>query len=95
MGVGVKLLVTGAAGFIGSTFVGLRVRDHGDQVTVLDALTYAGRKENLHGVESEIRFVHGRIEDRVRTRSGMPRQSSPPRPRPMWTGQSPIRSGSA
>ena len=58
-----RLLVCGAAGFIGSTFVGLRVRENGDQVTVLDALTYAGRRENLRDVESEIRFVHGAIED--------------------------------
>jgi dTDP-glucose 4,6-dehydratase len=58
-----RLLVCGAAGFIGSTFVGLRVREHGDEVTVLDALTYAGREENLTDVASEIRFVHGAIED--------------------------------
>ena len=58
-----KLLVCGAAGFIGSTFVALRVREHGDEVTVLDALTYAGRRENLREVESDIRFVHGAIED--------------------------------
>jgi dTDP-glucose 4,6-dehydratase len=59
----VKLLVCGGAGFIGSTFVKLRVRDHGDQVTVLDKLTYAGRRENLQEVEGEIEFVHGAIED--------------------------------
>lgn len=58
-----KLLVCGAAGFIGSTFVGLRVREHGDEVTVLDALTYAGREENLQDVAGEIRFVKGQIED--------------------------------
>jgi dTDP-glucose 4,6-dehydratase len=58
-----KLLVCGGAGFIGSTFVALRVRDHGDEVTVLDKLTYAGRRENLRDVESSIRFVHGAIED--------------------------------
>ena len=58
-----KLLVCGAAGFIGSTFVELRVREHGDDVTVLDALTYAGRRENLREVESDIRFVEGAIED--------------------------------
>jgi dTDP-glucose 4,6-dehydratase len=58
-----KLLVCGAAGFIGSTFVGLRVREHGDEVTVLDALTYAGREENLKDVAEEIRFVKGAIED--------------------------------
>jgi dTDP-glucose 4,6-dehydratase len=58
-----KLLVCGGAGFIGSTFVRLRVRDHGDEVTVLDKLTYAGRRENLHDVIDDIRFVHGAIED--------------------------------
>jgi dTDP-glucose 4,6-dehydratase len=61
----VKLLVCGGAGFIGSTFVRLRARDHGDQVTVLDKLTYAGRRENLHDVSEEIRFLHGAIEDPV------------------------------
>jgi dTDP-glucose 4,6-dehydratase len=58
-----KLFVCGAAGFIGSTFVELRVREHGDEVTVYDALTYAGREENLREVESDIRFVQGAIED--------------------------------
>jgi dTDP-glucose 4,6-dehydratase len=59
----VKLLVCGGAGFIGSTFVGLRVGEHGDEVTVLDKLTYAGRRENLQSVEADIRFVEGPIED--------------------------------
>ncbi len=58
-----KLLVCGGAGFIGSTFVALRVREHGDQVTVLDKLTYAGRIENLRDVNAEIRFLQGAIED--------------------------------
>ena len=43
----VKLLVCGGAGFIGSNFVRQRVDDHGDEVVVLDKLTYAGRPENL------------------------------------------------
>jgi dTDP-glucose 4,6-dehydratase len=60
-----KLLVCGGAGFIGSTFVRLRLREHGDEVTVLDKLTYAGRRENLHDVIDEIRFVHGAIEDPI------------------------------
>jgi dTDP-glucose 4,6-dehydratase len=59
----VRLLVCGGAGFIGSNFVRLRCREHGDEVTVLDKLTYAGRKENLHDLMDEIRFVHGAIED--------------------------------
>ncbi len=58
-----RLLVCGGAGFIGSTFVRQRVRDHGDEVTVLDKLTYAGRRENLNEVMDEIEFVHGAIED--------------------------------
>jgi dTDP-glucose 4,6-dehydratase len=60
-----RLLVCGGAGFIGSNFVRLRVRDHGDEITVLDKLTYAGRLENLQDVESDIRFVQGAIEDPV------------------------------
>jgi dTDP-glucose 4,6-dehydratase len=57
----VKLLVCGGAGFIGSNFVRIRVRDHGDDVVVLDKLTYAGRRENLADVQHE--FVHAGIED--------------------------------
>jgi dTDP-glucose 4,6-dehydratase len=60
-----KLLVCGGAGFIGSTFVRQRLQEHGDEVTVLDKLTYAGREENFHDVASEpgFRFVRGAIED--------------------------------
>ena len=60
-----RLLVCGGAGFIGSTFVRLRLAEHGDEVTVLDKLTYAGRRENLDDVIDDIRFVHGAIEDRA------------------------------
>ncbi|HEX2016765.1 MAG TPA: dTDP-glucose 4,6-dehydratase [Solirubrobacteraceae bacterium] len=57
-----RLLVCGGAGFIGSNFARVRARDHGDEVVVLDKLTYAGRRENLSDVEH--RFVHAAIEDR-------------------------------
>jgi dTDP-glucose 4,6-dehydratase len=60
-----RLLVCGGAGFIGSTFVRLRLADHGDEVTVLDKLTYAGRRENLNDVLDDLTFVHGAIEDPV------------------------------
>ncbi|MDO8213733.1 dTDP-glucose 4,6-dehydratase [Conexibacter sp. CPCC 206217] len=60
-----KLLVCGGAGFIGSNFVRIRVKENGDEVVVLDKLTYAGRRENLHDVIDDIRFVHGAIEDPV------------------------------
>ena len=55
-----KLLVTGAAGFIGSTYVRL-VKDEHD-VVVLDKLTYAGRRENL---PEDLELVVGSIEDRA------------------------------
>jgi len=60
-----KLLVSGGAGFIGSTFVRERLIEHGDEVTVLDKLTYAGREENFHDFAEHPRFqfVHGAIED--------------------------------
>jgi len=60
----VKVLVTGGAGFIGSNFV-LRVRQTRPdwQVTVLDALTYAGNRASLAPVENEIDFVEGSIAD--------------------------------
>ncbi len=57
-----KLLVCGGAGFIGSNFVRIRVRDHGDDVVVLDKLTYAGRRENLRDLP-EVQLVVGGIED--------------------------------
>ena len=60
-----RLLVCGGAGFIGSMFVRLRLSEHADEVTVLDKLTYAGRRENLADVIGQIRFVHGAIEDPV------------------------------
>jgi dTDP-glucose 4,6-dehydratase len=62
----VKVLVTGAAGFIGSTYVRLVADEH--QVTVLDKLTYAGRRENLPaGVE----LIVGGIEDPQVVREAM------------------------
>ncbi|MDQ3572459.1 MAG: dTDP-glucose 4,6-dehydratase [Actinomycetota bacterium] len=46
------ILVTGGAGFIGSAYVRHRLAAHpGSRVRVLDKLTYAGRRENLEGIE--------------------------------------------
>ncbi len=59
-----KILVTGAAGFIGSTYVRNVLDTSDDAVVVLDKLTYAGRRENLRDVEDRIEFVEGAIEDR-------------------------------
>ena len=59
-----RLLVTGAAGFIGSHFVRERVREHPeDTVVALDALTYAGTEANLADVRDRITFVHADIAD--------------------------------
>jgi dTDP-glucose 4,6-dehydratase len=59
-----RLLVTGAAGFIGSNFVrwwlGRRPDDH---VVALDLLTYAGDRRNLAGLEERVPFVEGDIAD--------------------------------
>ncbi|HEY5180241.1 MAG TPA: dTDP-glucose 4,6-dehydratase [Dermatophilaceae bacterium] len=59
-----KVLVTGGAGFIGTNFV-LRTRATRPdwQITVLDALTYAGSRENLAPVADQIQFVHGNVAD--------------------------------
>ena len=55
-----KILVTGGAGFIGSHFA-RRLAEQGDEVVVLDKLTYAGNRANLEGVEHD--FHHGDIAD--------------------------------
>ncbi|MEP1383336.1 MAG: dTDP-glucose 4,6-dehydratase [Paraglaciecola sp.] len=52
------LLVTGGAGFIGANFVLYWIQNNPeDTVIVLDALTYAGNRENLASVESYEKFV--------------------------------------
>ena len=59
-----RLLVTGGAGFIGANFVQDTVRRFpADEVTVLDALTYAGNRRSLDPVADRISFVHGDICD--------------------------------
>jgi dTDP-glucose 4,6-dehydratase len=55
-----RVLVTGGAGFIGSHFVH-RLAAAGEQVVVLDKLTYAGNRANLDGAEHE--FHQGDITD--------------------------------
>lgn len=58
-----NLLVTGGAGFIGANFVRYwRGRRPSDGIVVLDALTYAGNRANLEGVEN-VTFVEGQIQN--------------------------------
>ncbi len=61
-----RILVTGGAGFIGSSYVRRRLQAHpADSVRVLDKLTYAGRRENLEGLpDDRLEFVRGDIADR-------------------------------
>jgi dTDP-glucose 4,6-dehydratase len=62
-----KLFVTGGAGFIGSNYVRWVLSRTDDEVTVYDALTYAGNLSTLRDVEERFgaryRFVHANICD--------------------------------
>ena len=62
-----RLFVTGGAGFIGSNYVRHVLASTDDEVTVFDALTYAGNLANLREVEADARyrFVKGDITDRT------------------------------
>jgi dTDP-glucose 4,6-dehydratase len=55
-----RVLVTGGCGFIGSHFV-KRLVSGGDEVVVLDKLTYSGNPANIEGVDCEL--VEGDIAD--------------------------------
>ncbi len=59
-----RLLVTGGAGFIGANFVQYTLRERPrHEITVLDALTYAGNEASLAAVRDGIEFVHGSVAD--------------------------------
>lgn len=60
-----KLFVTGAAGFIGSNYVRWLLANSDDEVTIFDALTYAGNMESIVDLVDGVRchFVHADICD--------------------------------
>ena len=60
-----KRFVTGAAGFIGSNYVRAVLAGTDDEVTIFDALTYAGNLESVRDVldDRRCRFVHADICD--------------------------------
>ena len=68
-----KIFVTGGAGFIGSNYVHHVLVTSDDEVTVFDALTYAGNEANLADVADDprYRFVRGDICDREAVAAAM------------------------
>jgi len=60
---GMRLMVTGGAGFIGSNVIhGLLLRPEVERLVVLDCLTYAGHKTNLVGAENNPKFSFANID---------------------------------
>lgn len=67
-----RLLITGGAGFIGSNFVHYWAKKHPkDKIRVIDALTFAGNKENLDPVKKKIEFIQADINDRKKVKEAM------------------------
>ncbi|MBS1723246.1 MAG: dTDP-glucose 4,6-dehydratase [Armatimonadetes bacterium] len=59
-----RLLVTGAAGFIGSHFVRHALAQPGvESIVVLDALRYSGNLSTMSDFRDQVIFVHGEIQD--------------------------------
>jgi dTDP-glucose 4,6-dehydratase len=67
----VRVVITGAAGFIGSRFAEMMVERSEElgynEIVLFDALTYSGRRENIEQLlnDARVSFVHGSITDAV------------------------------
>lgn len=61
-----KLLVTGGAGFMGSSFIRHMLSSHDVSITTIDALTYASDMDSLSSVvgKKNFKFIKGDISDR-------------------------------
>lgn len=68
-----KLFVTGAAGFIGSNYVRWLLANSDDEITIFDALTYAGNMASIRDVLDDRRcnFIHADICDQDAVLTGM------------------------
>jgi len=69
-----RIFVTGGAGFIGSNYVRHLLASTDDEVTVYDALTYAGSRTTLQDLDDDPRFtfVEGDICDRDAVAAALP-----------------------
>ena len=72
------LFVTGGAGFIGSAFIHLILRETPDvKIINFDALTYAGNLENLKGLdEARHQFIKGDICDKEAVLQALPNETN-------------------
>lgn len=69
-----KIFVAGGAGFIGSNFIRLVLKNSpGTRILNFDKLTYSGNLENLKDVEKDLRyqFIRGDIADKNKLRSAL------------------------
>ncbi len=60
-----NIMITGGLGFIGSNFARYLAQNRPESnITIYDAMTYAGRKENIQGIEDKVNLIIANILDR-------------------------------